>query len=83
LPAETPTADAPILLDARGVCARLSIGLSHFHALKSDGRFPLTPIRLGRAVRWDLRDVAAWIDAKCPNEYRWRAMRQMSGRGIA
>jgi predicted DNA-binding transcriptional regulator AlpA len=70
-----PAADA-ILLDAHGVCARLSIGLSHFHALRRDGRFPLAPVRLGKSVRFYADELRQWTAARCPGEMKWRAMQQ-------
>jgi predicted DNA-binding transcriptional regulator AlpA len=68
-------ADPPdlILIDGAEICRRLSIGMSHFHALRRAGKFPLTPVRLGRAVRWRAADLARWIAAGCPA--RWAAER--------
>lgn len=68
----------PLLLDAAGVCARLCIGLSHLHAMRRQGRFPLQPIRLGRAVRFRSDDLSAWCAAGCPPAGRWSAMQQVS-----
>jgi hypothetical protein len=36
-----------LLLSAADVCRRLGIGLSHLHALRRAGRFPLVPFELG------------------------------------
>jgi predicted DNA-binding transcriptional regulator AlpA len=63
-----------LLLSAQDVCDRLRIGLSHLHAMKRCGKFPLQPIRLGRAVRFRADELAAWIAAGCPTTDRWRAI---------
>lgn len=68
---------SPLLLDADGVCLRLSIGKSHFFELKKTDRFPLQPLRLGRCVRFRADELQRWIDAGCPGAMRWKALKQM------
>jgi predicted DNA-binding transcriptional regulator AlpA len=74
--------DNAILLDAAGVCHRPSIGISHLHALRRAGRFPLMPVRLGRAVRFRADELSRWVSAGCPAADRWRAM-NMGRKGAA
>lgn len=58
-------------IDGASVAARLSISISHFHALRSSGRFGPTPIRLGRAVRYSCPEVEAWAASGAPPLDRW------------
>jgi len=58
--------NSPLLIDFKSVCALLSIGQTHFFNLREAGKFPIRPIRLGRAVRYDRRQVEQWIGAGCP-----------------
>ena len=69
-----PTANNALLLDAAGVCAKLSIGLSHFHNLRRAGRMPLEAVRLGKSVRFRASELDAWVAAGAPSADRWRAM---------
>jgi predicted DNA-binding transcriptional regulator AlpA len=63
-----------LLLSGPEVCRRLDIGLSHLHALRRAGKFPLIPVRLGRSVRWSADELTRWCAAGCPATDRWRAM---------
>lgn len=63
-----------LALAADEVAARLGVSPRHVWALNSSGRLP-RPIRLGRAVRWNANELAAWLDAGCPSRQRWEAMR--------
>lgn len=76
MPADLSTAatDNALLLSGPDVCARLRIGVSLFHGLRRQGRLPLTPIRLGRAVRFSADELARWTAAGCPNAMKWNAM---------
>jgi excisionase family DNA binding protein len=76
------TTDNPLLIDGAEVCARLSIGKSKLHQMIRAGRFPVSPIRLGRAVRYSAADLSAWVAAGCPASDRWRAMLAVNGRRI-
>jgi len=33
------------------------------------------PIKIGRSVRWQLKELAAWVDAGCPDRITWEAMK--------
>jgi predicted DNA-binding transcriptional regulator AlpA len=65
---------APLLLSGPEVALRLGIGISHFHALIRVGKFPLTPLRLGRSVKYRADHLGAWIEAECPAVEKWRAI---------
>lgn len=60
-----------LLLSAAEVAHLLGISRSAFYSLLSSGRIGPMPIRFGRAVRWDRRELERWIAAKCPCRDRW------------
>jgi excisionase family DNA binding protein len=64
-------------LDHAGAARLLGISDSHFFALLKSGRIGPTPKRLGRAVRWDRRELESWFAAGCPNRERWTAQRSV------
>jgi predicted DNA-binding transcriptional regulator AlpA len=61
----------PLAIDCDGAAAALSISPSHFRALRAAGKFGPSPIRLGRAVRFDLAEIRGWLAAGCPGRERW------------
>lgn len=65
----------PFLVDAAGAARLLDVSVAHVYALRSTGRFGPEPVRLGRACRYRVDELRAWLDAGCPNRERWRAMR--------
>jgi predicted DNA-binding transcriptional regulator AlpA len=69
------SADA-LLLSAADVSRRLAICKGHLHGLRRAGKFPLTPIRLGRAVRFSADELTRWTQAGCPAADRWRLIQQ-------
>lgn len=56
-----PTVDAPLLLDAREAARRLGISPRTLWTLTDEGR--IRPVRIGRLVKYDPRDLLAFIDA--------------------
>jgi excisionase family DNA binding protein len=70
------TADK-LLLSAAETAALLGISRSAFYSLLSSGRVGPMPVRFGRAVRWDRREIEQWVAQKCPCRDRWQAMRGM------
>lgn len=69
--------ESALLLSGKQVCHRLSIGLSHLHAMKRAGKFPLAPIRLGRSVRYSADDLRRWCEAGCPASAKWNAIEML------
>lgn len=55
------------------VARRLDVSRAHVARLHATGRLP-QPIRLGRSTRWNLAELARWVDAGCPNRDRWEAI---------
>lgn len=60
----------PLLIDYKAVCRMLGIGQTLFYDLRASGKFPIRPVRLGRAVRYNLREVERWIEAGCPAQWK-------------
>lgn len=60
----------PLLVDFKTVCQLLSISRQHFFNLRDRGEFPIRPIRLGRSVRYDRRQVERWIENGCRPDRR-------------
>lgn len=61
-----PMQTEPLLIDSKAICSLLGIGQSLFFDLKASGKFPIRPVRLGRAVRYDRKAVEKWVAAGCP-----------------
>ena len=57
--------DAPALLPAKHVAKLLQISTRTLWRLLSAGKI-ITPIKLGRSVRWRKEELMRWIAAGCP-----------------
>lgn len=68
------TSMSKLALTAGEVAELFGISRAHVWKLHSSGRMP-TPIRLGRAVRWDRKSLEAWLAAGAPTRDRWETMR--------
>lgn len=66
------TAPAPLLVPAKTAARLCGLGKTAWYALHASGRCPM-PIRLGRAVRWDRRELEAWCAAGCPPRHIWES----------
>ncbi|HEY1599473.1 MAG TPA: helix-turn-helix domain-containing protein [Pirellulales bacterium] len=76
IPVAKPAESTPALaLPAAGVARFLNVSERHLWALNSSGRLP-KPIRLGRAVRWSVEELRAWLAAGSPERSRWEAIRK-------
>jgi hypothetical protein len=64
--------DDVLLIDRKELARRLSVSLSTLHAMRRSGKLPLTIVRLAGAVRYDAREVVAWVAAGCPAADRWK-----------
>lgn len=64
-----------LALPADDVAKLLGISSRHLWALNASGRLP-RPIRLGRAVRWPLDELRAWLAAGAPERSRWETIRE-------
>lgn len=68
-----PSEQPKLLIDAATLAARLSISRTSLFTMKAAGRLP-KPIRLGRSVRWNAKEIEAWVDANCPPLHVWLKM---------
>ena len=64
-----------LALPAVAVAKLLNISERHLWALHSSGRIP-RPIRLGRACRWNVNELRAWLAAGAPSRTDWEAAKE-------
>lgn len=64
--ATSTPAPAAALQTTEWLAAYLRISAKHIRCELRAGRFPLAPVKFGRAVRWNVAAVDAWIAAGCP-----------------
>ena len=69
-----PNETARMAVPATEVAAILGISVRHVWALLSQRRLP-KPIRLGRAVRWNVDEIRAWLAAGAPDTAVWEESR--------
>ncbi|MGE0541498.1 MAG: helix-turn-helix domain-containing protein [Dehalococcoidia bacterium] len=55
-----PTSDVRLLLDVQETCTALKISRTQLYAVMQRGELP--PVRIGRSVRFAVRDVEAFIE---------------------
>ena len=72
---KTRTSRDPLLIDFAGLSALLCRSRASLERDLSAGRL-LRPIRLGRALRWRIAEVQAWIDAGAPSAAEWESRRK-------
>jgi len=54
------------LLTIQEMAAIVNCSVGTVYTMKAYGRVP-PPIRLGRLLRWDPREVQKWLDNRCPS----------------
>ena len=69
------TYDAAMLAEALGVSLR------HIRRMDASGQIP-RGVRLGRAKRWIVADIEAWLNAGSPSRERWEAMKKNLGKSL-
>jgi len=60
----------PILIPAPEVAKRLNLSERKIWSMHSAGQLP-RPHRFGRAVRWSLDELRAWVAAGSPSRDLW------------
>jgi predicted DNA-binding transcriptional regulator AlpA len=68
---ETALQTEPLLLDASGVAALLSISRSAVWSWHSSGTLAPLPIRLGRRTLWRRSDIEKFVALGCPGRDRF------------
>ena len=68
------------LMNAKKLGEMLSLSRRQIFRLNSSGRIPV-PVRIGGSVRWIESEIAAWIDAGCPDRKKWEALRGLKDAG--
>ena len=54
------------LLTIQEMAAIMNCSVASVYTMKAYGRVP-PPLRIGRLVRWDPREVQQWLDNRCPS----------------
>lgn len=61
-----------LLLSAEDAATLLGIGRSLFSSMHSSGRLGPLPVKLGRRVLWNRKELELWVDVGCPARLQWR-----------
>jgi predicted DNA-binding transcriptional regulator AlpA len=70
----TPSTElSRLALPAAEVAKLLEISERHLWAMHATGRLGPQPIRLGRATRWPVEELRAWLAAGAPCREAWEA----------
>ena len=66
---EKPSEDQRWLIDSKQAAKLLQVSQGTLERMQHSGKMP-PPIRIGRAVRWNLDGLKEWVDAGCPTSRR-------------
>ncbi len=61
----------PLAVASRELARLLGVSVRHVERMDASGRLPRA-LRLGRAKRWSLQEIRAWLAAGCPGRGAWR-----------
>lgn len=67
-----------LAIDARDLARRLGISVRHLRRMIENGDLGPRCLRFGRAVRFSVVEVCAWLDAGAPNRTTWEALTNSS-----
>lgn len=70
-----PKAPDCLAIPAAELAERLNISERHLWGMHKAGRLGPQPLAFGRAKRWPVAEVEAWLAAGAPDRETWRAMR--------
>ncbi|MBL7107659.1 MAG: helix-turn-helix domain-containing protein [Phycisphaerae bacterium] len=62
----------PLLLTAESSAKLLGIGRTLFYSMHSSGRLGPLPVKLGRRVLWNRKELEDWVQVGCPARNRWQ-----------
>ena len=68
-------AASPLVVDAMSLASMLGVSLRHIRRLDSSGRIP-SAVCIGRAKRWIIREIEAWVEAGSPDRCTWTTIRE-------
>ena len=63
------------MIDTKAMSRLLCMSMRTFYKLLTMGAVP-KPLTFGRAHRWALEEILAWVDSGCPPADRWKQIRQ-------
>jgi predicted DNA-binding transcriptional regulator AlpA len=67
---QKPPEDRGLLIDTRQATKLLNLSSRTLWTMYHTGRMP-QPIRIGRAIRWSLDELRAWVAEGCPSQDKW------------
>jgi predicted DNA-binding transcriptional regulator AlpA len=71
---ERPQLPAPLCWSTEELAAALGLAIRTSHKMNSTGKLP-RPARFGRAVRWRVAEIQAWLAVEAPSQDRWEDLR--------
>jgi predicted DNA-binding transcriptional regulator AlpA len=66
-----PPENMGLLIDSKALSKLLDLSQGTIYTMEKEGRMPAA-IRIGKAVRWGLEEITAWIEAGCPDRANWQ-----------
>lgn len=66
------------LIDASILAEKLDVHEVTIRKWQTSGKIP-APVRIGRAVKWRLVEIDAWIKAACPPRSKWETVKKGFG----
>lgn len=66
-----PPENVGLLINSNALSKLLNLSQRTIYVMEKEGRMPVA-IRVGKAVRWGLDEIKAWIDAGCPERSSWQ-----------
>ncbi|MBN2292320.1 MAG: helix-turn-helix domain-containing protein [Pirellulales bacterium] len=63
-----------LLLNAAQAAERFGCSVRTWRSWDRAGQTP-PPVRIGRSLYWRPKELAAWVEAGCPNRATWIAQR--------
>jgi excisionase family DNA binding protein len=61
-----------LLLSAEDAALLLGVGRTLLYSMHSSGRLGPMPVKLGRRVLWNRKELEAWTEAGCPVRKQWQ-----------
>jgi predicted DNA-binding transcriptional regulator AlpA len=64
-----------LAVTANELALAIAVSPRHVWHLNAEGKLP-RPIRLGTSVRWNVSEIAAWLDCGCPDLKTWEKIKK-------